>query len=446
MSTDARPEITLTGVAHGGEAVGRAGDLVAFIGLGLPGERVAAEIVERKPRYVRGRVAEVHEASPVRVTPPCPIFGTCGGCHWQHATYAAQLAFKTQVLRDQLVRVGRFADPPVEEAVPSPQEWHYRNTVQFVPGSLDASGRPVASGSRAAAAGRLLCFQRAHSHAPVPVEHCYISDELINRTIHDAAWEELDDRTWRGLEAIQVRVVPGSAVQITLAGRRAPSRDSVRRFVEATRRRLPQLAGVLAAQGRGATTSCLWGDESLAYQVVGYRLAVPASAFVQVNVGLVERIAARLLAWLAPAAGDVVLDAYAGAGTFALPLAARAGSAIAIEAHPASAGAAARNAAQAGLTNLAVQALPVEEGLRRLEGRVDLTVLDPPRRGCSEHALGALLRLRPRKIAYVSCEPSTLARDLRHLAAGSYDLVASGVFDMFPQTYHLESLSLLKVR
>src|SRR5437867_242662 len=122
MSGERQPElithhsslITLTGVAHGGEAVGRDGDLVAFVGLGLPGERVAAEIIERKPRFVRGRVTEVLEPSPARVTPPCPIFGTCGGCHWQHATYAAQLDFKTQVLRDQLTRLGRFASPPVD--------------------------------------------------------------------------------------------------------------------------------------------------------------------------------------------------------------------------------------------------------------------------------------------------------------------------------------------
>src|SRR5919199_4025913 len=135
--------ITLTGVAHGGEAVGRLGEVVAFVGLGLPGERVRAEVVERKPRFLRARVTEVLDASPQRVTAPCPIFGTCGGCHWQHATYAAQLDFKTRVLRDQLERIGRFGDPPVGEAVPSPLEWHYRNTVQLVPAALDAADTPV---------------------------------------------------------------------------------------------------------------------------------------------------------------------------------------------------------------------------------------------------------------------------------------------------------------
>src|ERR671923_57683 len=167
--------ITLTGVAHGGEAVGRVGDLVAFVSLGLPGERVAFEVLERRPRYVRGRTVEVLEAAPARVTPPCPIFGTCGGCHWQHASYQAQLELKTAVLREQLARVARIAEPPVEPAVPSPLEWHYRNTVQLVP-------------DREHAEQRLLCFQRSRSHDLVPVEHCYIADQLINRAIADAPW------------------------------------------------------------------------------------------------------------------------------------------------------------------------------------------------------------------------------------------------------------------
>jgi tRNA/tmRNA/rRNA uracil-C5-methylase (TrmA/RlmC/RlmD family) len=318
--------------------------------------------------------------------------------------------------------------------------------VQFVPGSLDAAGEPVPSGSARAVSGRLLCFQRAHSHAPVPVERCYISDELINRTIHEAAWDALDDGTWRGLDSIQVRVIPGRAIQITLAGERPPDQASARTFVSATRAALPELAGVLAADARSGRPTVLWGDESLTYEVGDFRLAVPADAFVQVNLGAAEEIARQVVEWLAPSGGDVLLDAYAGAGTLTLPLAARAGSVIAGEAHPAAAAALARNAAEAGLTNVAVQAAPLEESVRRLRGMLDLVALDPPRRGCSDAVLDSLLRLAPRKIAYVSCEPSTLARDLRRLVAGGYGVVRSGVVDMFPQTFHLESVTLLERR
>ena len=444
LSTHHPALITLTGVAHGGEAVGRVGDVVAFVGLGLPGERVAAEVVERKPRFVRARVTEVLDASPRRVTAPCPIFGTCGGCHWQHAAYPAQLDFKTQVLRDQLERIGKFSDPPVGEAVASPLEWHYRNTVQLVPGALDREEAVVPSWVGPATAGRLLCFQRAHSHDLVPVEHCYISDELINRTLAAGAWGELDSRAWAALRSIQVRVAPERAVQITLAHAQRLDRAALRRFVEATRRALPALAGVLTADARGGTAAPVWGDVGLSYRVAGYDLRVPADAFVQVNLGAAEGLVECVLNGLEPRASDTVLDAYAGTGTFTLPLAAQAAAVVALESHRAAAHANAGNAARAGLANVAVQPVPAEQGVGRLHGGVDLVVLDPPRRGCSAEVLDGVVRLAPRRVAYASCEPSTLARDLRRLADAGYRLLESRVVDLFPQTYHLESVSVLE--
>ncbi|MGH2367260.1 MAG: class I SAM-dependent RNA methyltransferase, partial [Chloroflexota bacterium] len=259
------------------------GDVVAFVAYGLPGERVAFEVTERKPRYLRGRVAEVVETSPDRVTAPCPIFGTCGGCQWQHATYEAQLRFKTDVLRDQLVRVGKLHDPPVDAAVPSPLEWHYRNTVQLVP--VQRAGQ------------RLLCFQRAHSHEPVAVEHCYISDALINRAIAAGPWSALRDATWAALDSILLRVVPEQALQITLIGDRLPAAPEVRRFAEEAHAAIPELAGVLVARTRGGDPALLWGDDLLAYEVAGSHLETPAGAFVQVNHGATERLVDVAMVW-----------------------------------------------------------------------------------------------------------------------------------------------------
>ncbi len=424
--------VTLTGVAHGGEAVGRVEGLVAFVRLGLPGEVVRVEPVERKARFLRGRAIEVLAPSPVRTTAPCPIFGTCGGCHWQHATYSAQLEFKTQVLRDQLARLAGLPDPPVEPPVPSPQEWHYRNTVQLVPDSRGGA--------------RLLCFRQFHSHQLVPVEHCYISDELINRCLGEAPWAALDDATWSTLGAIEVRVVPHRAVQLTLAGKRLPSRSQVEAFAARTREAIPQLAGVLVAYERGGRPVLVWGTDTLEYELAGFRLAVPAGTFIQVNLGAAERLVEQVLAWLEPGPADVALDAYAGAGTFTLPLARRAAAVTAIEAQVAAAEAAAANAAAAGLANVAVHARLAEDVMTQLQGTIDLAVLDPPRRGCSAVVLAALARLRPRRIAYVSCEPSTLARDVRFLVGHGYRLARARVVDMFPQTYHLESVSLLERR
>jgi 23S rRNA (uracil1939-C5)-methyltransferase len=182
----------------------------------------------------------------------------------------------------------------------------------------------------------------------------------------------------------------------------------------------------------------------LTYELAGERLDVPPGAFAQVNLGAAERLVGRVLEWLAPGPGDVVLDVYAGVGTFSLPLARRVAAVLAVESHPGAAGALSANAARAGLVNVQVQARAAEVALPRLRGELDLAVLDPPRRGCSPDVLAALTHLAPRRIAYVSCEPSTLARDLRVLADAGYRLRRSGVIDLFPQTYHTESCTLVE--
>lgn len=343
-----------------------------------------------------------------------------------------QLQFKSDILRDQLERVGRFSAPPVEPALPSPREWHYRNTVQLIPGSGPGEG------------SRRLQFQRAQSHDPVPVEHCYISDRLINQAIQDIPWAALESSTWAGLSAVEVRVVPQQAAQITLAGDRPPTRDEVARLVAGGRAVLPELSGVLFSPRRGAGAGLLWGDPRLTFELGGERLEVPAGAFVQVNLGAADRLVERVGDWLEPGAADTVLDVYAGVGTFTLPLARRVAAVLAVESFPPAAQALSENAVRAGRTNVRVHPRLAEVALAGLKGTVDLAVLDPPRRGCAPEVLAALSRLAPRRIAYVSCEPSTLARDLRQLAGAGYRLVRSGVVDLFPQTYHLESVSLLE--
>jgi 23S rRNA (uracil1939-C5)-methyltransferase len=427
--------VTLHGVAHGGEAVGRIGEKVAFVAYGLPGERVALEVTETRPRYVRGRVAELLEGAPTRVTPLCPIFGLCGGCQWQHAAYSAQLDFKTEVLRDQLVRLGRFPDPPVVPAVASPEPWHYRNAVQMIPSHVRGASP---------AEPRRLCFQRAHSHEPVTVEHCYISDPLINRLVEGAPWDAFVPGTWQRLSGVELRVVPGAAAQVTLVGGRRPAGEETARYLRGARAAVPELGGLLFASRRGETPRLLWGSASLVYTLAGESLEAPPGVFFQVNLGATALLVERALEWLAPSPEDAVLDVYAGVGTFSLPLARRAAAVIAVESDPRAAAALSENAARAGETNVRAQQGVAEVTLPRLEGRVDLALVDPPRRGCAPEVLDALVRLAPRRLVYVSCEPSTLARDLRRLVDAGYRLSRTGVVDLFPQTYHVESCSLLE--
>ena len=293
-------------------------------------------------------------------------------------------------------------------------------------------------------APRRLCFQRAHSHEPVPVEHCYISDELINELIQRAPWDAFALGTWQRLSTVEIRVVPGAAAQITLFGGRRPSGEEVDRFLRGAVHAVPQLQGLFFAPRRGDPLRRLWGTSILTFPLAGEELEVPAGTFVQVNLGAAEKLVQRSLEWLDPQPDDAVLDVFAGAGTFTLPLARRAAAAIAVEQFPPAAAALSENAARAGLTNVQVQTAPAEQALPRLKGEVDLVLVDPPRRGCAPDVLEALVRLAPRRILYVSCEPSTLARDLRRLADSGYALVRSGVVDLFPQTYSLESVTLLE--
>ena len=385
-------ELDLTGAAHGGETVGRAGELVTFATLGLPGERVRAEVLERKPRFQRARVTEVLRPSDARVTPPCPIFGTCGGCHWQHASYPEQLRIKSSVLREQLQRVARVSDPPLLDAIPSPLQWHYRNRVQVVP----------------VPGTRLIGFRRAHSHDVVPVERCYISDDRINEVIAAAPWASVGDREWARVEEIDIRVAPGQEA-------------------------------LVAILGRGLS----FPTRRLRYVLGGSTFDVPADAFFQANLGTAERLVESAVEWLGPGPEDHVVDAYGGVGTFALALARRARSVTLIELPGSAISAAGANARANGVENVRAISGSVESGLRELR-RVDLLLVDPPRRGCGPEVTREIARLSPRRVVYVSCEPSTLARDVRALLDGGYRLTATRVVDMFPQTYHLESISLLE--
>ena len=386
-------ELDLTGVAHGGEAVGRAGELVTFTALGLPGERVRASVVETKSRFQRARVREVLAPSPERVTPPCPIFGACGGCHWQHANYGAQLDIKTRVLRDQLARIGRIDDPPVESPVASPLEWHYRNRVQVVP----------------VPGTRLVGFRRAESHDVVAVEHCYIADPRINDVIAAAPWRVLSDREWGKVDEIDIRVAPGQEPLVRMLGN-----------------------GLQPPAAR------------LRYELGGVKYDVPGDAFFQVNLSGADKLVETALEWLAPAAGEHIVDAYGGVGTFALIAARRAARVTLIEAEGAAVDAVPGNAALDGLSNVRAVAVTVERGLAALRERVDAVLVDPPRKGCGAAVTGEIARLAPSRIVYVSCEPSTLARDALALLGAGYRLVGSRVVDMFPQTFHLESVSLFE--
>jgi 23S rRNA (uracil1939-C5)-methyltransferase len=415
-------EINLDAIAHGGEAIGRHAGKAIFVPYAIPGERVRIEIVEERERWARARLLEVLDPSPDRVAPPCPYFGpeACGGCQWQHIAYPRQAELKQQIVADQLRRLGRIAQPPVADIValadpaadddaPTFQEYGYRNNVQF---ALTPEGR--------------LGFRRAASHDVVPVEHCLLLEPRLD-DLHaslDVAWPEL----------IGVDLRAGTEVDDTLilfeaGGDEAPELEIG----------LPAACALLTRRGLVP----LIGEPWVFIEVLGRRYRVSAESFFQVNTVGAAALVEIVAAYADPQPGDILLDAYCGAGLFALALAERVGEVIGVESSPSACEDFEFNAGDQ--PNVSLHEGAVEQVLPALrsEGlRVDIVVLDPPRSGAGPEVIRELAALGPRRMVYVSCDPATLARDAVHLAAAGYHLVEAQPVDLFPQTFHVETVAL----
>ncbi len=404
-------------MAHGGAALGRHEGKVVFVPYAIPGEEVLVEIVEDKGRYARGRLVEVLSPSTQRVPPPCPHFGShatvaavgCGGCHWQHMAYEAQLEFKQRIVQDQLERIGRFESVSVKPVMGSPEPWRYRNHVQF---ALDEHGR--------------LGFMGAESQRVVPIGECHIMHPLL-----DEVFGALD-LEFPELERLSLRcgVNTGQRMVVFETHEDEPFELEVD---------LPVSCVFLLSDGRTAT---LVGQEYISEVLAGQEYRISASSFFQVNTLQAEELVRLVREYLAPTGSEVLLDAYCGVGVFGLSLASEVGQLIGVEENPSAVADARFNAGPADHAEFIEGR--VEEILPSLRAPIDLAVLDPPRQGCASEVLAALAGLAPANIVYVSCDPATLARDTRQLAQVGYQLLEVQPVDMFPQTYHIESVALLR--
>jgi 23S rRNA (uracil1939-C5)-methyltransferase len=407
MGTGKVVQLKLETMAHGGEALGRYEGKVVFVPQVVPGEVVRARIVEDRKRWARATLVDVVKLSPQRADPPCPFYGACGGCQWQHIAYEAQLAYKRQVVAEQLQRVGHLERPVVRQTVGMPEPWFYRNHTQF---ATSESGE--------------LGFRAAHSHEVVPVDECILLHPLLDE-LHAAL-----DVEWPELERVSLR-----------AGIRTGERMII---LEIEGDQAPELEA-------GLPVSCvLRTQDGIDYTLIGsgfyhevlrgraYR--VSASSFFQVNTEATDVLLESVESYLDPQPDDVLLDAYCGVGTIGLSLLDAVGRVIGIEEHAAAVADARANAEDADhVTVLEGQAETLLPGLGE---RISKVVLDPPRQGCRPGVLHALAHLRPERIVYVSCDPVTLARDAVSLGESGYGLVEAVPIDVFPQTYHVETVSL----
>ncbi len=396
-------------MAHGGAAFGRHEGKVYFVPYALPGETVRIEVIEDRGRYAHARLLEVLEPSPDRVPPPCPYFGPegCGGCQWQHIAYEAQLRLKTEVVTDQMARVGRIPEPPVRPTLPDPTGWAYRNQARFHPAPEGGLG-----------------FRTTASHRVVPIESCLILHPLLSG-LFDAL-----DLDLPGLSAITLRAGIATGERMLVLETEGDEPPLVQLD-------LPASCVLLLSDG---TPVNLIGQNHFTEIVADRSYRVSAPSFFQVNTPQAGELVRLAMEGLDPQEDDTILDGYCGVGLFTIPLAERAGLVLGVESQPAAVEDLLENTAR--MENVEVIEGPVEAVLADLEEGLDGALVDPPRTGLTREALDGLVGARPRRILYVSCDPATLARDGQRLTKAGYRLSWVQPVDMFPQTYHIETVSL----
>lgn len=434
-------EAEITGLTSEGAGVCRIDGRAVFVPRAIPGERWLVRILKVTKTAAYGRGEELLLASPERVEPRCPNFGRCGGCDFLHMDYEAELRYKLERVNDAFRRIGGL-ELKAERIIGSERTESYRNKAIYAVG--EQAGAVVAG------------FYRSGSHDIVPAGRCLLqSDEAAACAAAVTCWMNR-----RGVSAGETgvrhvytrRARDGSALCCVVTGRRLGPALS-RTLVEALRSACPRLTGVIECLNRTSGNTVLagefrtlWGSGTLLDRLCGNEFELSPQAFYQINPDQAERLYGLAAEYALPEPGGTVLDMYCGAGTISLALARRSGRVIGAEIVPEAVENARRNAERNGVTNAEFICADAGEAARELKARgvePDAIVVDPPRKGLSETALTELASMGAGRLVYVSCDPATLARDLKLLCQMNYKAIIATAVDMFPRTAHVETVILL---
>ncbi|KXG78750.1 23S rRNA (uracil-C(5))-methyltransferase RlmCD [Fervidicola ferrireducens] len=442
-------EMEITGMAHEGQGVGRVNGLAVFVEGALKGEKVLARIEKVSKNYAIARVEKIIVPSPERVELPCPYAEKCGGCSLQHLSYKGQLDFKTQKVKDNLERIGHI-HTTVLETIGMDIPFKYRNKAQYPVGKKD--GRAV------------LGFYKKRSHELVPIRSCLIQHdfswqvaELVGKWVEKYQIPVYDEVKHEGLLRHVITRIGAKTgevmVVLVINGRKIP--------------RLKELIGALEKNIEGLTsvylnintkkTNVILGEENILVYGKPYimdfigeiKFTLSPNSFFQVNPVQVEVLYSKALEFSALTGEETVIDAYCGIGTITLFLARKAKKVYGIELVSDAVKDARKNARLNGIENVEFIEGAAEEVMPRLLTQgvgADVIVMDPPRRGCEEGLLEAAVEMNPSRMVYVSCNPATLARDLRFLEDRGYKTELVQPVDMFPFTHHVECVALIRRR
>jgi 23S rRNA (uracil1939-C5)-methyltransferase len=395
-------ELTPTDIAHGGEAVARLYGKAHFVAGVMPGERVEGEVVVDKGSWARVELRRVLDASSERVDPPCPHFGSCGGCQWQFADYPAQLRWKQSIVTGQLAHLGGIADPPVRPIVAAGEPFGYRNRMDF----RVVDGKPA--------------LHRMRSKHLVPLDVCLVLHPDVR-----AVFESLGDLSGVRRLILRAGVTTGERLAV-VEGEIPPHADTWDTDLAQRAR-----SGMRVIRGSGRIHERI---DEVTLQITG-------GAFFQNHTAGAECLVELAGEALAIEAGDTLLDGYAGGGLFGATLGRRAARVVAVEVSPLAVSDLRHNLRAAGVGDHRVVKGAFEEEAQRLDEYWNVAVVDPPREGLGIGGVTAVTAAGPRTIAYVSCDPASLARDTRYLADAGYELDWVTPVDLFPQTFHVEAVA-----
>ena len=420
-------QVEIESVAFKGYGVARVQGKVVFVPYTAAGDKVRIEVVDEKKEYSIGRVVEIIEPSPGRVVPRCPYFGRCGGCQWQHIDYSTQGELKKEILQDLLQRLGRLREIPSIRIMPSSKPYDYRIRIQLK------------------VKGKVIGYYQERTHRIVEIDRCPISHPLVNQIIRELKEESPG---LQRMEEIEINVSPEQGRGVILFHPHSQDRRTkhiMKEFLESH----PILRGIALSRKGGFNLSggpALDLTIHLSQEVEkrNLKLRISPGSFSQVHPEQNEALIQTVLQFSGVNKEDRVLDLYAGVGNLTLPLAIGAREVLGIEENRTAIEDARFNAKRNGTKNCNFIHRRVEDFLRNSkEEPPDLIVLDPPRTGCKT-ILDQLVRWKPGKIVYASCEPTTFSRDLHLFSERGYSLRSLGLIDMFPQTYHMEVVGLLQ--
>lgn len=443
-------DVIFEDLTHEGAGVAKVDGYPLFVPNGLPGEKAKVKVIKVNKGYGFARLIETYVESPYRVEAPCPIYKECGGCQLQHLSYEGQLLAKEKQVRDVLTRIGKLEDVKVHPVLGMKDPWRYRNKAQVPIGEQEG--------------GLIGGFYQQRTHQIIDMKECLIQQEKNDEVVQKVkeicgryGVRAYDEGRHKGeLRHVMARygLVTGE-VMIVLVTRtnELPHKQKIVEEIVANIQGVKSVVHNVNSKKTnvimGDETRVLWGEEVI-YDFIGdIKFAISARSFYQVNPEQTKVLYEKALAYANLSGEEKVIDAYCGIGTISLFLAQKTKEVFGVEIVPEAIEDAKRNAALNGITNAEFAVGKAEEVIPdwyKKGNTADVLVVDPPRKGCDEALLQTILSMKPKKVVYVSCNPGTLARDLRILEDGGYKTVEVQPVDMFPQTMHCEAVAKIELR